>query len=486
MRRYTLAIAFTLSIICLVGTVHGQGSEWNGLSALHPVDSIPIEFPPITVLSSHNPSEGTLFLSNFTYLGNQYGRFLIALDKSGNAVFKQSTEPFGAYDFRLQPNGLYTYFDNFTSKFYGLDSHYVKVDSFSAVHGYETDYRELTVRPDGRYAVIAIERRHVNMRTIVSDGDSNALVLVPIIQVFDKSHNLLFEWKSIDSGHFAITDATHETLSGGTIDCVHANSIDFEGDTALLFSSRNMDEVTKIDARTGTIVWRLGGKNNQFTFTNDTVPISHQHDVRRLPNGNITIFDNGNYRKGRKPYSRVVEYALNEIAKTATKVWEYRHTPDVYTSAMGSAERLPSGNTLVGWGLSDSLTATEVTPSGSTALEIHLPSGHYIYRIQKSIDPHFRFGAVAGTTNSRTYIGANYPNPFALTTVVPFTLERESPVTLEIVNALGRRVRLLYQGILERGDYSVPLAGETLTSGMYLCRLVTNDGSFARMISVIK
>ena len=51
----------------------------------------------------------------------------------------------------------------------------------------------------------------------------------------------------------------------------------------------------------------MGGRNNQFTFPNDPIPLSYQHDVRRLPNGHITIFDNGNYRV--PPFSRAVEYA---------------------------------------------------------------------------------------------------------------------------------------------------------------------------------
>ena len=65
-----------------------------------------------------------------------------------------------------------------------------------------------------------------------------------------------------------------------------------------------MDEITKIDRQTGDIIWRLGGVNNEFTFLNDSLdfqhsiptPFCYQHDIRRLRNGNITIYDNGNYK----------------------------------------------------------------------------------------------------------------------------------------------------------------------------------------------
>lgn len=41
------------------------------------------------------------------------------------------------------------------------------------------------------------------------------------------------------------------------------------------------------------MIWILGGRRNQFVFTND-LRFSRQHDIRRLANGNITLFDNGN------------------------------------------------------------------------------------------------------------------------------------------------------------------------------------------------
>ena len=69
------------------------------------------------------------------------------------------------------------------------------------------------------------------------------------------------------------------------IDPVHINSVAIDSDTSILISSRHMDEITKIDRRTGDIIWRLGGKKNDFTFINDTIGFSHQHSVSRLKNG---------------------------------------------------------------------------------------------------------------------------------------------------------------------------------------------------------
>ena len=81
------------------------------------------------------------------------------------------------------------------------------------------------------------------------------------------------------------------SLTDQNIDLVHGNALALANDGNLLLSSRNQSEITKINLQTGEIMWRLGGKANQFTFV-DGQPFAYQHDVRQLSNGNITIFDN--------------------------------------------------------------------------------------------------------------------------------------------------------------------------------------------------
>jgi hypothetical protein len=140
-----------------------------------------------------------------------------------------------------------------------------------------------------------------------------------------------------------------------------------------------MDEITKIDRQTGEIIWRFGGiksRNNQFLFINDLRTFSHQHDIRRLPNGNITLFDNGNLLMPR--YSSSLEYYLDEQNKTATLIWEY-HDQSVYSFGMGSSRRLNDGHTLLGWGASLAQSVTEVSYDGTKTFELIYDSS-YNYR----------------------------------------------------------------------------------------------------------
>jgi hypothetical protein len=141
-----------------------------------------------------------------------------------------------------------------------------------------------------------------------------------------------------------------------------------------------MDEVTKIDRSTGEIIWRMGGKMNQFLFVddiNDSTGFCRQHDIRVLPNGNITLFDNGNCHE--PPFSRAVEYEVDADQMTVTKVWEFRDSPDIFSRFMGNAQRLPNGNTMIGWGgMNPNLT--EVRSDGSKAFELTFREGINCYR----------------------------------------------------------------------------------------------------------
>jgi hypothetical protein len=145
-----------------------------------------------------------------------------------------------------------------------------------------------------------------------------------------------------------------------------------------MISSRHLNEITKINRTTGDIIWRMGGIHNQFTFVNDTIPFRYQHCIRRIANGNIILFDNGNFRT--PLFSRALEYQLDEVNKVATLVWQYRKTPDIYGQSMGSVQRLRNGNTLICWGQINP-NFTEVTPAGVIALQMSLPQGIYSYRV---------------------------------------------------------------------------------------------------------
>ena len=332
--------------------------------------------PPLSVTISNNPSPGRIFLSN--YKNTDYSdAYLIIANNDGSTHYSQFVAD-NSPDFKRQPNGLMTYFDVEHQIHYGLNAQYNIVDSFSCGNGYPTNQHDLKVLNNGHALVMSYDRQQMDMSLIYPGGHPEATVIGLIIQEIDENKNVIFQWRSWD--HFLITDAQNINLTFRTVDYCHGNAIEEDNDGNLMISSRHLNEITKIDRHTGEMIWRMGGANNQFTFINDTVQFSFQHDIRRISNGNITLYDNGNFRT--PLYSRALEYHLDEVNKVATLVWEYRNDPDIHGPNRGSVQRLKNGNTLIGWGGTNP-TLTEVTQSGEIALEMTFPFRTYSYRAFK-------------------------------------------------------------------------------------------------------
>jgi hypothetical protein len=127
----------------------------------------------------------------------------------------------------------------------------------------------------------------------------------------------------------------------------------------ILMSLRTTSGVVGIDKRSGAVALHIG---------HDLV--AQQHSPVELDNGNILIFDNGNFRPGiSTPSSRIVEVDPS----TKMVVWEYfdEMRPAFFSPYMGAAQRLPNGNTHI----TESATGRlfEVTPQGEVVWEYVIP-----------------------------------------------------------------------------------------------------------------
>jgi hypothetical protein len=85
-------------------------------------------------------------------------------------------------------------------------------------------------------------------------------------------------------------------------------------------------------------------------------------------------------------------------------------------------------------------------------------------------------GAPDSAGPARIALRAPSPNPSRGPTRFTFTTTACSTVTLAIYDVAGRRVAVLFDGIVERGDHDVEwdgrdVAGHLVSSGIYLVRL---------------
>ena len=345
----------------------------------------PEKFPVPLVAEYNNPSPGYVFCGPRPSGAAPYDPYLIIMDNYGIPVFYRNW-PRRTNDFKTLVNNQVAFCDfdraNPTiNKYLVLNSHFEITDSLMMGNGYTLDQHDLLMSENGDHFLMAYDPQLVNMDTVYSGGDTAATVIGFIIQKLDSNHNVIFQWRSWD--HFDILDANHTDFTAAQIDYVHGNAFDIDLDGNMLFSNRNMEEITKINLETGEIIWRLGlhAKNNMFTFTNDTTGFSWQHDIRRISNGNITVYDNGNYHTPQ--FSQALEYQLDEENFTAELVWNYIHDPVVFGRATGAHRRLENNNAFICWGLTWPINATEVTMDGTPAWELNWPENVWEYRIFK-------------------------------------------------------------------------------------------------------
>ncbi len=350
-------------------------------------------FPPLSiVIADSAATQGYYFL--IPYSGsfvNNYDHAQLILDNFGRTIFyrivPKTVNQTPTIDFKLQPNGWMSFYNTNRGKHFIMDSTFSVIDSIECANGYDTDQHDLQILPGNHYLLFGNEMRIMNLTSYhffgvnhTAPGGANAQVFGVVIQEFDENKQLIWQWKALDHFQFGDVDPIW-LLNPNKVDWTHANAVEKDHDGNILLSCRHFNEITKIDYLTGNIIWRLGGKQNQFTFPNDTIGFTGQHDIRRVSDTSVSLFDNGQYTN--PPVARALEYALDESNKVATLVWEYIYDSAMFSGACGSHQYIENGNHLVDFGFTNGGVfpwMVVVKPDKSQILQISYPNGFISYR----------------------------------------------------------------------------------------------------------
>ena len=97
---------------------------------------------------------------------------------------------------------------------------------------------------------------------------------------------------------------------------------------------------------------------------------------------------------------------------------------------------------------------------------------------------------LAGPLPERFELGANYPNPFNPSTMIPYQLPAPMHVRLEVFNILGQRIATLVDGERSAGFHTTSwdatdAAGEAVGAGVYLYRLSADGVQATRSMLLI-
>jgi hypothetical protein len=262
-----------------------------------------------------------------------------------------------------------------------FEDSYREIARFTAANGYDGDHHEFLLSPQDTALITIYNAVPQDLSSV--GGVKDSVAIQGIVQELDiNTGEVLFEWRSIE--HVALEETyvrpSEDHYPG--IDYFHLNSIDIEPDNNLLISARETSAVYKIDRKTGEVMWRLGGKNSDFEMGEGT-HFAFQHDARRLPDGTVSIFDNGSliFENGTPKAleeSRAIVLKLDEERMRASLVRQYTHPDKQYADAAGNMQVLPNGNVFIGWGRG--LAISEFSEDGELLFDLRVSPEHRSYR----------------------------------------------------------------------------------------------------------
>jgi len=341
---------------------------------------------------AHGTAPGYIFIAPESGGAAQGGSMI--LDDRGQVVwFRPLPDAYGrAMNFEVQTYRGHPVLTSMetpgqhVSEYVIFDDSYQELARFGAAHGYDGDHHEFHISPQDTALITIVSAVRRDLSSI--GGPKDGLVWQGVIQELDiETKEVIFEWKSIDHVGLDETYVTPAEDHYPGIDYFHINSIDVDHDDNLLISARETSTVYKIDRKTGEIIWRLGGKKSDFQME-EGARFAYQHDARRLPDGNISIFDNGSlvFENGTPKAveeSRAIVLEVDEERMRAKLVGEYTHPDKQYADAAGNTQVLPNGNVFVGWGRA--LAISEFSNDGELLFDFRLSPENKSYRA-------FRFG----------------------------------------------------------------------------------------------
>jgi hypothetical protein len=375
-----------MTMICAVFAVflvlpHGSA---RGVDA-----NLPDDFPGniVTVYDPCKVSEGYVFVSaNIADPVTGIACYLMVLGNDGMPFWYEKL-PNLSNDLKVLPNGYLVYADDTVRMNWGAwcnhtirDENFNVVESISSGNGYKSEFHDITMLPNGNVLLMSYYILETDMRQFVDGGHPGAWLTGGFIQELDAERKVVFQWCSWD--HFEFDDYSwpiHERNDqrDAVIHTFHLNTVNQDSDGHILTGTP--DEIWKINRQTGEVMWTLGGFKNDFAVQGAGASVDHfgGHAIYRLPNGNVLFYDNADHPAipGGDPNSLVHEYALDEENLIATHIWTYTPANYIPSWNSGNAQRLPNGNTFIGWGgffINDFNfpVCTEVTPDGEVVFEM--------------------------------------------------------------------------------------------------------------------
>ena len=166
------------------------------------------------------------------------------------------------------------------------------------------------------------------------------------------------------------------TSTAWPFDYFHVNSLAPQADGTTLISARNTSAMYELDTATEQILEGIGGRSSSIRLA-PGASTAYQHDARELPNGTISVFDNGGVPMVHEQ-SRGMILELDPRTGTDAVVAQYKHSTPLSSGSQGNLQLLPDGNAFIGWGSEPYFS--EFNSAGQTIFDAHFRGPYQSYR----------------------------------------------------------------------------------------------------------
>ncbi|MGH9170680.1 MAG: arylsulfotransferase family protein [Acidimicrobiales bacterium] len=396
-RRDILRAAGGLAGLSLVAAVEGCDAvdssqpQLKGDASTAYKSLVDFRPPPIAVDARRSGALSGVVLTDCHGGTGQQGPMIIGSDGSlvwFNPISDGGTPTRRAFNLRVQQyrgQPVLTWFEGAVVDGHGAghynitDTSYRQLATVEAANGLQGDLHEFFLTDAGTAVFSAYGTAQSDLSAF--GGARKGLYFYCEIQEVDvETGKLVFSWRSDEHIGFDESFVPAPTSRLSAWDYMHLNSINIDpSDGNLVVSGRNCFAFYKVNRRTGALMWRLGGKRNDFATT-AADHFAYQHHVTPHLGGIYTLFDNEG-APWVDPPSRGLALQVDETHRTASLVDQYHHTPSVKSGSLGSVQQLEAGHTFVGWGTSTFFT--EYGTSGEVLFDGRLVGGLLSYRAFK-------------------------------------------------------------------------------------------------------
>lgn len=298
--------------------------------------------------------------------------YLIRMDTSGNVIYYRSFEALKSKKETLNFNFKPVKYTDGTIRFtYGIgvdndsrvtngynigicvvmDENYKEIKYINLqAYGWHSDGylddHDFILLSDNHWICESYTKRNVNnIPDDVASINGNGKVIAGIIQEVNNG-KVVMEFDTTNYPFFYETSQERNNFISGTYqEYVHINSLCIDpSDGNLIVSMRNQYSIYKINRKTESIMWVLGGNRDQFNL-NSYQKFIAQHAAYFAKDGSLMIYNNNT----NNDQSNIINISLDEKNKKV-KFFKSYTVSNFYGDYCGNAFDIGSGNLLIDWG----------------------------------------------------------------------------------------------------------------------------------------